>query len=248
MYDRIQIPTLSLADFCRRFCRLTESEIIEHDENFFTFASPGFLYSRNFILKATESELEEKLRTVREGLSKGLPAGVTFTEEGLPENYAEIFERSGFEPFIRQTGMIFDLDKGFREESDEHIRLMEDDEITGWSAVVAEGFPKPREDLPFTTLNKSEDVLTYGYMLDDKIASTGMLLIDPELSGIHEISTLPPYRGKGQGTAVILRMLQDLKNRGIRSVSLQASDAGKRIYEPIGFETVSMIPTWLPKK
>ena len=181
------------------------------------------------------------------GLPNGKPGGVSFTAEYLPENFAEIFERNGFQPFISQTGMIFDLDHGFNEEKDEGIVLIPDDEIVSWSETVAAGFPKPREDLPFIELNKRDDVITYGYKVDGSLASTGMLVIDPELSGIHEISTLESFRGRGQGTAIILRMLQDLKERGIKSVSLQASDAGKQfVYEPLGFETVSTIPTWLP--
>ena len=71
--------------------------------------------------------------------------------------------------------------------------------------------------------------------------------LQDNLSGIHEISTQEADRGKGQGTAIILRMLQDLKARGIKSVSLQASDAGRDyVYTPLGFETVSTIPTWVP--
>lgn len=246
MHDRIQIPLLSLADICEKICEQTGADVIRHGESYITCVTPGFLYARNFILKATESELEEILKEISAGLSRGLPGGVSFTEALLPENYKEIFERHGFQRFICQTGMIFDMEHGFSEKADENIALIPDDRIVDWSEKVAEGFPKLREDLPFIELNKREDVLTYGYMQNGQITSTGMLLIDPELSGIHEISTLVPFRGRGQGSAIILRMLQDLKERGIKSVSLQASDLGKKIYEPIGFETVSLIPTWIP--
>ncbi|MBR3242572.1 MAG: GNAT family N-acetyltransferase [Parasporobacterium sp.] len=246
MYEKIQIPLLSLADICARICEQTGAEIIRHGESYITYATPGFLYARNFILKATESELEAILKEIADGLPKGLPGSISFTEALLPENYAEIFERCGFQRFISQTGMIFDMDHGFDETVNENISVMKDDQIVDWSLKVSEGFPKPREDLPFIELNKRDDVITYAYMKGGQIASTGMLLIDPELSGIHEVSTLSPFRGQGQGSAIILRMLQDLKERGIKSVSLQASDLGKKIYTPIGFETVSIIPTWIP--
>lgn len=246
MHDRNQIPLLSLADFCRRVCELSGSRIISHETDYITYAAPGFLYARNFIFQADEAELDAILKEVKGNLAEGLPGGISFTEEYLPENYAEIFERNGFQKFISQTGMIYDFDESFRPEDDENIQLISDEDIPLWSKKVAEGFPKPFEDLPFILLNKTDSVLTYGYMQDGEIASTGMLLMDPEISGIHEVSTLAPFRGKGQGSAIIRRMLKDLNERGIQSVSLQASDMGKQIYEPIGFETVSIIPTWIP--
>ncbi len=249
MYERTQIPTLSLMDICAKICKLTNTDILEHEGRYTTYAAPGFLYARNFILKADETELDEILKEIKGNLANGLPGGVTFTQEFLPENFAEIFEKNGFEPFIAQTGMILDLEKGFPEETNEKIEMVSDDEIVSWSEAVAAGFPKPREDLPFVVLNKSEDVLTYAIKEDSQIISTGMLVLDPEISGIHEISTLEAFRGKGYGTAIIVRMLQDLKRRGIKSVSLQASDAGRdHVYTPLGFETVSTIPTWNPKR
>lgn len=249
MYDRIQIPTLSLGDICRKICTLTESKVYEHDGRYETYACPGFLYARNFIYQAAENELDEILKEIKGNLANGLPGGVTITEEGMPENFAEIFDRNGFQPFLSQIGMIYDLENSFSEERDERVEMVSEDEILSWSEAVAAGFPKPREDLPFVALNKSEDVLTYAVKEDGRIISTGMLVLDPEISGIHEISTQEAYRGKGYGTAIIVRMLQDLKSRGIRSVSLQASEDGcNYVYTPLGFESVSTIPTWLPKQ
>lgn len=247
MYDRKQIPLLSLADICRQICEQMGGTIIDHEGRYITFSYPGFLYSRNFILDASESEIEPILREIHENLAQGLPGGISFTSEFVPENMNELLEKNGFQPFISQTGMIFDLSKSFPEEEDEKLKLMTDDQMIDWSKAVADGFPKPYEDAPYIALNKTENVLTYGYMEDGQIASTGMLLIDPELSGIHEISTLTPFRGQGHARLIILRMLKDLKERGISSVSLQASDMGRdHVYLALGFETVSTIPTWVP--
>ena len=247
MYNRIQIPLLSLADICREICELTGGKIIEHEGRYTTYSYPGFLYSRNFILDAAESEIEPIIKEIKENMSKGLPRGISFTKECVPDDIEEILGKYGFQPFISQTGMIFDLDHPFSDARDENIAIMTAEQMPAWSKAVAEGFPKPFEDTPFLALNTSDKAITYGYMDGETILSTGMLMIDPELSGIHEISTQNEHRGKGQATAIILRMLQDLKERGIRSVSLPASDLGRDyVYTPLGFETVSVIPTWNP--
>lgn len=247
MYERIQIPLLSLADICREICSCMGADVLLHEGRYMTYPVPGFLYARNFIPEAGEEELDAILKEIKGNLSKGLPGSVNVTEERMPENYREIFEKNGFTRFLSQTGMIFNLEKGFPEEIDEKIALMRDDQMIEWSQTVAAAFPKPREDDPFIALNKSSKVLTYGYMEGEKIAATGLLMVDPELAGIHEIGTLPDFRQKGMGTQIIIRMLQDLKSRGIRTVSLQASDLGRDyVYTPLGFETVSTIPTWVP--
>lgn len=247
MYERIQIPLFSLADICREIGAQMGAEAIEHEGRYITYPNPGFLYARHFILNASENEIEPVVREIRDGLSKGLPAGITFTAECVPENTKEILEKYGFRPFVEQIGMIFDLEDPFEDVEDDRIVLVPDEKMTVWSEKVASGFPKPFEDAPFIALNKLPRVLTYAYMDGDSIASTGMLLVDPELSGIHEISTQEAYRGKGQARAIILAMLKELKAQGIKSVSLQASAAGKEhVYDRIGFETVSTIETWLP--
>lgn len=249
MYERIQIPTLSLADLCREICERLDGTILNHEDRYLTYSYPGFLYCRNFILSASESEIEPILKEIRQNMENGMPGGISFTKEGMPENTEEYLRQNGFQPFICQTGMIFDLEKGFSENVDENIAVLPDDRIIDWSRTIADGFPKPREDEPYIALNKCDKVLTYGYMVNGTIASTGLLMMDPELSGIHEISTLVAHRGRGYATAIIIRMLQDLKARGIQSVSLQASDAGKQhVYEPLGFEVVSTIPTWIPEQ
>ena len=247
MYDEIQLPLLSLADICRKICELTGAEIIQHEDRYITYACSGFLYSRNFILNVSESELEPVLKEIRANRAQGLPADISFTKERMPKGFPEIFERNGFQPFIRQTGMVFDLDQDFSREHNPDVAVISDAQIMEWSAAVANGFPKPREDAPFIALNKSDKVLTYGYMDAGQIASTGMLLMDSRLSGIHEVSTQKPFRGKGHAKAIVLRILQDLKAHGITRVSLQASDLGKQyVYGPLGFEAVSTVLTWVP--
>ncbi len=247
MIDRMQIPFLSMTDMFREISEQLGGKIIDHEGRYITYASPSFLYARNFILDAKESEIGPILKEIHDNLSKGLPGGVSFIKELAPENIAELFAQNGFVPFISQTGMIFDLANGFSDEVDQNIAYMTDEQMGKWSVAVSEGFPKPMEDAPFIALNKCDNVLTYGYMDGDEIGSTGMLLMHPEYSGIHEISTVPPYRNKGQATAIIIRMLQDLKQRGFSSVSLQASDAGRDyVYAPLGFESVCTIPTFIP--
>ena len=251
-YERMQVPLLSLADMCRELAVITGGRIITHEEQYITYANSSMFYGKNFILDADEAEMKEIAKEIRGNLANGLPGGISFTEEKLAcgIDYAEeVLKENGFVKFISQIGMVFDLAQGFPEPDPvkaADIRLISEDLLPGWCVTNSVSFPKPREDDVYAQLIKSRDLITYGYMDGEDITSTGMLLIDPDLAGIHEISTLPEYRRQGHIRTILCLMLQELQSRGIGSVSLQASPAGKLVYETIGFETVSTIPTWVP--
>lgn len=245
--QKVQLPYLSMMDIFREISELLGGKVIDHEGRYITYASSSFLYSRNFILDAKESEIAPILKEIRENLSNGLPGGISFTKELSPSNMQDFLVQGGFVPFISQTGMVLDLKENYADDAGESIQYMKEDQMVDWSKSVSEGFPKPMEDAPFIALQKSDKVLTYGYMDGETITSTGMLLLHPEYSGIHEISTLPAYRSRGFAKAIILRMLKDLQQRGFSSVSLQASDLGRdHVYAHLGFESVSAIPTYNP--
>lgn len=45
----------------------------------------------------------------------------------------------------------------------------------------------------------------------------------------------PAYRGQGVARHLVKQALAESKRRGIRVTALHASDAGRRVYEPMGF-------------
>jgi len=251
-FDRIQIPLLSLADMCRELAELTGSRIIDHENKYITYANASVFYGKNFILDANEKKMEGIVKEIRDHLSQGMPGGISFTEEALScglDCAERILKENGFVKFISQTGMILDLEHGFPKADPAKaadIRLIGPDRLADWCAVNSRSFPKPPDDEAYQALIRSKNLITYGYMHGNDITSTGMLLIDPELAGIHEISTLPEFRRKGQIKTILSLMLEELASRGISSVSLQASPAGQLVYETFGFEVVSTIPTWVP--
>jgi GNAT superfamily N-acetyltransferase len=58
---------------------------------------------------------------------------------------------------------------------------------------------------------------------DGKVAWIGMVLV------------LPAFRGRGLGTALLKHAIAHLQSRGIPSIKLDATPAGKRVYVPLGF-------------
>jgi ribosomal protein S18 acetylase RimI-like enzyme len=66
-----------------------------------------------------------------------------------------------------------------------------------------------------------------------------MFPADNETIGIYGLATLKTARGKGIGSALMSYSLQRARELGYKQAVLQASADGIRIYERLGFETVT---------
>ena len=67
---------------------------------------------------------------------------------------------------------------------------------------------------------------------DDKVAWIGMVLVHPD------------HRRKGIGRALLLKCIEHLRNRGIPSIKLDATPAGKSVYDTLGFKSEWTLSRW----
>jgi GNAT superfamily N-acetyltransferase len=65
-----------------------------------------------------------------------------------------------------------------------------------------------------------------------ELAWIGMVLVDPD------------YRRRGIATLLMRRALEHLRKRGVRAVKLDATTAGRPVYEALGFVTEGLIERW----
>jgi GNAT superfamily N-acetyltransferase len=59
--------------------------------------------------------------------------------------------------------------------------------------------------------------------------------------GIYNVSTLPPARRRGLGTALTTLLLWDAAARGCRTAGLQSSPMAERVYAAVGFRPLGRI-------
>jgi GrpB-like predicted nucleotidyltransferase (UPF0157 family)/ribosomal protein S18 acetylase RimI-like enzyme len=65
---------------------------------------------------------------------------------------------------------------------------------------------------------------------------TGILVLHANVGGIYYVTTVPDQRKKGYGTAMMEHLLRTAKSKGYHVATLQASRAGKNLYEHMGFK------------
>lgn len=76
----------------------------------------------------------------------------------------------------------------------------------------------------------------YSYYLDGHpVAAVELFPDNNENAGLYSLCTLANARGKGIGTNLMKYSLNQLKQQGYKTVTLQASDDGLNIYKKLGF-------------
>jgi GNAT superfamily N-acetyltransferase len=99
---------------------------------------------------------------------------------------------------------------------------------------LAYGYAQPKLAPAIAALTDS--VLTYG---DD--SSVAMAYDIGHDTAVWFVATLPQAQRKGLAGNILRRLLLDARGRGQRTASLQASPAGRPLYERLGFRTVGSL-------
>jgi GNAT superfamily N-acetyltransferase len=64
-------------------------------------------------------------------------------------------------------------------------------------------------------------------------------------AGIWSMATPPEHQRKGAGRALLSRVIDDYRSRGVTRFFLVATDAGRPLYESLGFETIANFSAWV---
>lgn len=132
-----------------------------------------------------------------------------------------------------------------------HIVQVDDDTtLRDWIRVASVGFglSSENEQVWFDFFNYAACGLpfqTYLAYLDGKPVGTSQLFISAGVAGIYNVSALPEVRGRGIGTAITLAPLLDAKRMGYHVSVLQASKAGYKVYQKLGFEDFGKMSLFL---
>jgi GNAT superfamily N-acetyltransferase len=91
-----------------------------------------------------------------------------------------------------------------------------------------------------------------GWIVEDEgriAASTGMMIVDWPPHPLHpednrrayllNVFVAPEFRKRGLAHSLVRRCLDEARRRGIRVITLHASDAGRPVYEKFGFHSTS---------
>ena len=242
MNKLVMLPDESIEYMCARFAKKNDGTVRTVGSCTVIDGGTDFFYSR-YILKAPCGE-EQLDAVIADKESHGRPELFGFTEELAGENFAELLMRKGFKPLAVQTGMLMNMAEYTPCENDGRILRIGKEDVEEWIKVGELAFDKPGERETLNCLIADEKCEFYAYLENGRILGTLMGYPENGNYGIHEVATLPECQGRGIGRALTLHALNSAKEQGCEYASLQASDAGKRVYLKCGMEAVSTLQLW----
>ena len=79
---------------------------------------------------------------------------------------------------------------------------------------------------------------------DGEVVGTGVLSVNGSVGWIGTIWVEPAWRRRGVGMALTQATIDTAESAGCRTLLLVATDAGRPLYEKIGFEVQTGIASW----
>ncbi|MDE2485897.1 MAG: GNAT family N-acetyltransferase [Alphaproteobacteria bacterium] len=114
--------------------------------------------------------------------------------------------------------------------------------------LIAAAFGTPRDVIARCIdvgMTETAGVETYVAWGDE--APMGAVSVTPtgDTAAVSLMATPPEHQGKGVGRALLSRVIDDYRRRGVRRFHLGATEAGRPLYTSLGFERVADLPVWV---
>jgi len=114
--------------------------------------------------------------------------------------------------------------------------------------IASAAFAVPRDavarciDVGITETSGVEACIAWG---DDGPMSVVSVTPTGSTAGIWSMGTLAEHQGKGIGRALLTRVIDDYRGRGVDRFFLIATEAGRPLYTSLGFETIADLSAWV---
>jgi ribosomal protein S18 acetylase RimI-like enzyme len=90
-----------------------------------------------------------------------------------------------------------------------------------------------------------ENFAAYVGYVDGEAVSTVAIVMGADSVGVYNVATVPEYQRRGYGEAVMRHAVAEAqREHGVEQVILQSTPAGYRLYERMGFKTVTRVAVY----
>lgn len=159
---------------------------------------------------------------------------------GDTRRYEDTLESFGFELGFEQTAMYVSLD-GYPEatllaDSDRVLaQAQTDSDLVTWSQISGAAFGYEIDPVPVKRLATSPRASLFLLQVEGKPAGTAMVFQTGPVAGIHQVGVVPEFQGRGLARWMMDVVIESARRQGAQVVTLQASVAGRGLYERMGF-------------
>jgi GNAT superfamily N-acetyltransferase len=195
----------------------------------------------NFTNKNADLRIEEIKELYKK---KNLPFSWWVGPGDTPSNLKKLLLSHGFIPKENNYGMYLDLDN-FTPKKPYNLKirrvcnlseLKEFDNAHVLSGGNEKAFDIIFKYLPRNVFDKESPFQFYSGYINNKLVTTGILVLHADVGGIYYIVTLPEERRKGYASEMMNYIIAEAKKFNYKICVLQASEEGKKVYEKMGFK------------
>jgi GNAT superfamily N-acetyltransferase len=144
---------------------------------------------------------------------------------------------------VQHTAMALQLDKQLPVNTQTAARypiqierLCDDTDIAAWVTTGSKAFGYTIDANVIVPLLACEDIqLLLAYNEDSQPVATGLLFKTDDVVGIHQIGVPADHQGKGYATQMMRFLIQRAEKWQADYVVLQATEAGRLVYQKLGF-------------
>ena len=203
---------------------------------------------------STESELSQRI----------LLPSIHFNSRGLEWAYwvcegwlegrarkrsRQMFERLGLRHSVDLPGMVADrIAPPLKPAAAIEIRRVDGDSTRdAFCAIGSTCFHVPLSWFHEVFENDAvwRNFASYVGYVDGQPVSTAAVVVGGSALGVYNVATLPGYQRRGYGETVMRHALADLRRlHGMERTILQSTPAGLRLYERMGFRTVTRVAVY----
>jgi GNAT superfamily N-acetyltransferase len=173
-------------------------------------------------------------------IKKKIPNAWTIGPLTKPTNLGFFLRKNGFTNTFHQAGMALDLNKIKNIEQNRSnfnvIKINNESLLNQWIEIVSNVFQIYIDKDLIKLLFLKPCTIFYVGEFNKKLISALILHISSQVAGLHAVSTLSDYRGKGFALNLSRAALLHAYKQGIQLAVLQASKMGEKVYNKIGFE------------
>lgn len=224
-------------------------EWVERGDVMLIYSRPEFESGLNFAcrIRTDEGRIEQLIDDACAWFhSRGVAPQFRVSPLTRPTNVEQILERRGFVCNERETQMVLENDDT---EPSTNSRVAVEPaashDLETCVAIQHRAFGGTGEPSP-TTIKMArasfESGMNTPYVarLDGELVGAGTLTNWAGVFGIYGVATVENARGQGVATAMVRKMIRDVRSRGNTPICLQAqTDSGEqRWYERLGFRVV----------
>lgn len=196
------------------------------------------IFSVNFEENQTY-QIQQMIFHIKEGI---MPDSLLITPNTKPSNLAEILSYEGFIIDDTDPCMIMYLDdfrnKAISNNDFSISNITSIERLSDWLSIVN----KALFNCDLVTLEQFNDILkldnTYFYIgyFNNIPVTACMTITDGDTSVLEMVATLDEYRHNGYATSIITKALSDLREKGIKTISLRSEADGVGVYKKLGFK------------